>query len=134
MRWGVKREHIMMLDSKGVIYKGRTEGMNKYKEEFVIDTDCRTLADAVRGADVFYGLSIANVLTPEMVKSMAKNPFICAMANPDPEIRYELAKEAPPGCDRGDRPFRLSKPGQQRAGVPVHLPRCAGCTRQGHQR
>jgi len=63
----------MMLDSKGVIYKGARR-MNKYKEEFVIDTDCRTLADAVRGADVFYGLSIANVLTPEMVKSMAKNP------------------------------------------------------------
>ena len=112
MRWGVKREHIMMLDSKGVIYKGRTEGMNKYKEEFVIDTDCRTLADAVRGADVFYGLSIANVLTPEMVKSMAKNPFICAMANPDPEIRYELAKEARPdvivATGRSDYPNQVN--------------------------
>ncbi len=94
IRWGVKREHIMLVDSKGVVYKGRTEGMNKYKERFVIDTDKRTLADAVRGADVFYGLSVANVLTPDMVKSMAKDPIVFAMANPDPEIKYELAKEA----------------------------------------
>ncbi|MBN2387420.1 MAG: NADP-dependent malic enzyme [Anaerolineales bacterium] len=94
MRWGVRQENIMMLDSKGVIFKGRTEGMNKYKEEFAVDTDRRSLTDAVRDADVFYGLSIANVLTPEMVKTMAERPFICAMANPDPEISYELAKEA----------------------------------------
>jgi malate dehydrogenase (oxaloacetate-decarboxylating)(NADP+) len=71
IRWGVKRENIMMCDSKGVIYKGRTAGMNKYKERFIVDTDARTLADALRGADVFYGLSVANVMTPEMVKSMA---------------------------------------------------------------
>ena len=94
IRWGVKRENILLVDSKGVVYKGRTEGMNKYKERFLAETDKRTLADAVRGADVFYGLSIANVLTPEMVKSMAKDPIIFAMANPDPEIRPELAKEA----------------------------------------
>ena len=94
IRWGVKRENIMLVDSKGVVYKGRTEGMNKYKERFLIETDARTLADAVRGADVFYGLSVANVLTPEMVKSMAKDPIVFAMANPDPEIKYELAKEA----------------------------------------
>src|SRR5512140_357616 len=92
IRWGVKRENIMLVDSKGVVYKGRTEGMNKYKERFLVDTDKRTLADAVRGADVFYGLSIANVLTPEMVKSMAKDPIIFAMANPDPEINPDLAK------------------------------------------
>ncbi len=94
IRWGVKREHIMLVDSKGVVYKGRKEGMNKYKERFLVETDARTLADAVRGADVFYGLSVANVLTPEMVKSMAKDPIVFAMANPDPEIRPELAKEA----------------------------------------
>ncbi len=94
IRWGVKRENIMMCDSKGVIYKGRTENMNKYKERFVVDTDARTLADALRGADVFYGLSVANVMTPEMVKSMAKDPIIFAMANPDPEINPDLAKEA----------------------------------------
>ncbi|HNE06311.1 MAG TPA: phosphate acyltransferase, partial [Anaerolineales bacterium] len=94
IRWGVKRENIMLCDSKGVVYKGRKEGMNKYKERFLIETDARTLSDALRGADVFYGLSVANVMTPEMVKSMAKDPIIFAMANPDPEIRPELAKEA----------------------------------------
>ena len=94
IRWGVKRENIMLCDSKGVVYKGRTEGMNKYKERFLVETEARTLSDAVRGADVFYGLSVANVLTPEMVKSMAKDPIVFAMANPDPEINPDLAKEA----------------------------------------
>ncbi len=94
IRWGVKRENIMLCDSKGVVYKGRTVGMNKYKERFLVDTDARTLSDALRGADVFYGLSVANVMTPDMVKSMADDPIIFAMANPDPEIRPELAKEA----------------------------------------
>jgi len=92
--WGVKRENIMLCDSKGVVYKGRTEGMNKYKERFLVETDARTLTDALRGADVFSGLSVANVMTPEMVKLMAKDPIIFAMANPDPEIKPELAREA----------------------------------------
>jgi malate dehydrogenase (oxaloacetate-decarboxylating)(NADP+) len=94
IRWGVKRENIMLCDSKGVVYKGREVGMNKYKERFAVETDCRTLSDAIRGADVFYGLSVANVMTPEMVKSMAPEPIIFAMANPDPEINPDLAKEA----------------------------------------
>ncbi len=93
IRWGVKRENIMLCDSKGVVHKGRTD-LNQYKQRFAIETDARTLADAVRGADVFYGLSVANVLTPEMVKSMAEDPVVFAMANPDPEIKYELAKAA----------------------------------------
>jgi malate dehydrogenase (oxaloacetate-decarboxylating)(NADP+) len=93
--WGVKRENIMLVDTKGVVYKGRAEGMNKYKERLAVeDKGHRTLADAVDGADVFYGLSVANVLTPEMVKTMASDPIIFAMANPDPEIKPELAKEA----------------------------------------
>lgn len=91
IRWGVKRENIMLCDSKGVVHTGRTD-LNKYKQRFAVETDARTLADAVRGADVFYGLSVANVLTPEMVKSMAQDPIVFAMANPDPEIKYELAK------------------------------------------
>src|SRR5512145_1997818 len=90
--WGVKRENIMLCDSKGVVYKGRKEGMNKYKERFLVETDARTLTDALRGADVFYGLSVANVLTPEMVKTMAQDPIVFAMANPDPEIKPELAR------------------------------------------
>jgi malate dehydrogenase (oxaloacetate-decarboxylating)(NADP+) len=95
IRWGVKRENIMLVDTKGVVYRGRTVGMNKYKERLAVeDKGHRTLADAVQGADVFYGLSVANVLTPEMVKSMADDPIIFAMANPDPEIRPELAREA----------------------------------------
>ncbi len=93
IKWGVRRENIMLVDSKGVVHKGRTD-LNPYKQRFAVETDARTLADAVRGADVFYGLSVANVLTPEMVKSMAENPIIFAMANPDPEIRPELALEA----------------------------------------
>ncbi|MBI3161011.1 MAG: NADP-dependent malic enzyme [Chloroflexi bacterium] len=93
--WGVKRENIMLVDTKGVVYKGRKEGMNKYKELLAVeDRGHRTLADAVKDSDVFYGLSVANVLTPEMVKSMAKDPIIFAMANPDPEIKPELAREA----------------------------------------
>lgn len=93
--WGVKRENIMLVDTKGVVYKGRKEGMNKYKDLLAVDDKGhRTLADAVKGADVFYGLSVANVLSPEMVKSMAADPIIFAMANPDPEIKPELAREA----------------------------------------
>ena len=93
--WGVKRENIMLVDTRGVVYKGRKEGMNKYKEQLAVeDKGHRTLADAMHGADVFYGLSVANVLSPEMVKSMASDPIIFAMANPDPEIKPELAREA----------------------------------------
>ena len=112
MRWGVRRENILMLDSKGVVFKGRKEGMNKYKEAFAVDTERRTLAEAVRGCDVFYGLSVANVLTPDMVKSMGERPFICAMANPDPEIKYELAKQARPDAivatGRSDYPNQVN--------------------------
>ncbi len=96
IRWGVKRANIMLVDSRGVVYQGRKEGLNKYKERFLVETDARTLADAVRGADVFYGLSVADVLTPAMVKTMADQPIIFAMANPDPEIRPEVAREARP--------------------------------------
>ena len=96
VRLGVKRENILLVDSQGVLTSERKDSLNKYKLRFAQDTDARTLADAVRGADVFYGLSVANVLTPEMVKSMADRPIIFAMANPDPEINYELAKEARP--------------------------------------
>ncbi|MGE4131009.1 MAG: NADP-dependent malic enzyme [Bdellovibrionales bacterium] len=93
---GARQENIMLCDSQGVVYRGRTKGMNKYKEEFLIDTEARTLADAIKGADVFIGLSVANVLTAEMLKTMAKNPIVFAMANPDPEIDPALAKEVRP--------------------------------------
>jgi malate dehydrogenase (oxaloacetate-decarboxylating)(NADP+) len=85
---GVQRENVLLCDSKGVIYKGRTEGMNQYKEHYVVETECRTLSDALVGADVFYGLSIGNVVTQDMLNTMADNPVVFAMANPDPEIPY----------------------------------------------
>ncbi|MHC4607634.1 MAG: phosphate acyltransferase, partial [Planctomycetota bacterium] len=91
---GVKHENMLMVDSKGVMYKGRGQKFNKYKEEFVRKTDCRTLADAMKDADVFVGVSVKNQVTKEMVRSMAKDPIIFAMANPDPEITYEDALEA----------------------------------------
>lgn len=91
---GVKPENLIMCDSRGVIYKGRKEGMNPYKERFARETDLRTLEEAMVGADVFVGLSVGGVVTKEMVKSMNDNPIVFAMANPDPEITYEDAKAA----------------------------------------
>jgi len=112
VRLGATKENIMLVDSRGVVYAGRETGMNKYKEEFAFKTDARDLADAVQGADVFYGLSIADILKPEMVKTMAESPLIFAMANPDPEIKYELAKEARPDAivatGRSDYPNQIN--------------------------
>lgn len=92
MRAGVKQENILMCDSKGVISSGRTD-LNKYKKLFAAETDKKTLTEAMEGADVFVGLSVAGTVTKEMVKSMAPNPIVFAMANPDPEITYEDATE-----------------------------------------
>jgi malate dehydrogenase (oxaloacetate-decarboxylating)(NADP+) len=88
---GVRRENLILCDTKGVVYRGRKEGMNPYKSYFAIDTECRTLADAMKGADVFAGVSVKGVVTKDMVRSMAKDPIIFAMANPDPEITFEDA-------------------------------------------
>jgi malate dehydrogenase (oxaloacetate-decarboxylating)(NADP+) len=88
---GVKRENLFFVDTKGVIYKGRKEGMNPYKEAFAQDTDARTLAEAIRGADAFIGVSGPNLVTPDMLKTMAEDPIVFAMANPDPEITYDVA-------------------------------------------
>lgn len=86
---GVRAENLIMCDSKGVVYKGRTDGMNKYKERFANGTKARTLKEAMAGADVFCGCSVAGAVTQDMVKAMAKDPIVFAMANPDPEIRPE---------------------------------------------
>jgi len=94
IKLGLNPRNVIMCDSKGVIYKGRTIDMNPYKEQFAAETDERTLSQAIVGADVFVGLSVANVVTKEMIKSMAENPIVFAMANPDPEITYEDATEA----------------------------------------
>ncbi len=92
-RLGVKPENLLMCDSKGVIYKGRKEGMNKYKEMFAVESDARTIADAMKNADAFMGCSAKGVVNKDMVKSMAKSPIIFAMANPDPEITPEEVAE-----------------------------------------
>lgn len=89
VRLGAKRENILMCDSTGVIYAGRTERMDKYKDTLAVETSCRSLADAFEGADVFIGLSVGGLVTGEMVSTMAPNPIIFALANPDPEIRPE---------------------------------------------
>jgi malate dehydrogenase (oxaloacetate-decarboxylating)(NADP+) len=109
---GVPHQNIILADSKGVVYKGRTEGMNQWKSAHAIETKARGLADAMEGADVFFGLSIAGALTPQMVKSMAKNPIIFAMANPDPEILPEdVAKvrdDAIMATGRSDYPNQIN--------------------------
>ena len=89
---GLPHERAILCDSKGVIYNGREAGMNQWKSAHAVDTDARTLADAMVGADVFFGLSVADSVTQDMVASMADNPIIFAMANPDPEITPEDVK------------------------------------------
>lgn len=88
---GFSHENVLLCDTKGVVYKGRTEGMNQWKSAHAVETRRRTLAEAMEGADIFFGLSVKGALTPEMVASMAKDPIIFAMANPDPEITPEEA-------------------------------------------
>jgi len=88
---GVKHENIIMCDSRGVIYKGREAGMNPYKEKYAQDTSLRTLAQAMEDADVFVGVSVGGIVSKEMIASMNDRPIVFAMANPDPEIKYEDA-------------------------------------------
>ncbi|MBN1600675.1 MAG: malate dehydrogenase [Chitinispirillaceae bacterium] len=88
IRLGVKRENCLLVDSKGVVYKGRSDGMNKYKEPFAAETSKRTLREAMEGADVFAGLSQGGLVDQAMVKNMADRPVVFALANPDPEISY----------------------------------------------
>jgi len=109
---GVRREHVFMVDSKGVIYEGRPGGFDESKARYAQATTARTLADVVKDADVFLGCSAAGVLTVEMVKTMAARPIILALANPEPEIRPELAKAARPDCiiatGRSDYPNQVN--------------------------
>ncbi|MBR9975164.1 MAG: NADP-dependent malic enzyme [Bacteroidetes bacterium] len=91
---GVSKENVIMCDTAGVIYKGRTDHMNEFKEDMAAETDARSLDDAMKGADVFFGLSKGGCVSQDMVRSMNDNPIIFAMANPDPEITYEDALAA----------------------------------------
>lgn len=109
---GMKHENIIMADEYGVIYKGREIAMDPYKEKFVCDSPCRTLAEALVGADMFLGLSVGNIVTPEMVKPMADQPIIFAMANPTPEIAPEAVLSVRPdaiiGTGRSDYPNQIN--------------------------
>ncbi len=91
---GLRRENIVLADTRGVVHRGRTEGMNPYKARFATDRPVRTLAEAIKGADVFLGVSAAGTATKPMVQSMADAPIVFALANPDPEISYPDAREA----------------------------------------
>ncbi|RVT51607.1 NADP-dependent malic enzyme [Rubrivivax albus] len=109
---GVTRQNIYVCDSKGVIREGRGDKLDESKQRYCQKTDAKTLADVVDGADVFLGCSAAGVLTPDMVKTMARQPIILALANPEPEIRPELAKEVRPDCiiatGRSDYPNQVN--------------------------
>jgi malate dehydrogenase (oxaloacetate-decarboxylating)(NADP+) len=109
---GLKPQNIFVTDAKGVVYMGRTEGMDPNKARYARDTSARTLADLMPGADIFLGLSAGGVLKPEMVKTMARDPIILAMANPEPEITPEAALAARPdvviGTGRSDYPNQVN--------------------------
>lgn len=109
---GVKKENLILCDTKGVIYKGRVQGMNPYKEKLAAETSFRTLAEAVKGCDVLYGLSKKGAFSRDMIKSMADNPIIFAMANPDPEITPEEVKairdDAIMATGRSDYPNQIN--------------------------
>ncbi|MDD4319797.1 MAG: NAD-dependent malic enzyme [Candidatus Peribacteraceae bacterium] len=109
---GLPKEHLTLCDTGGVIYRGRGANMNPYKEEFARDTSARTLADALEGADVFIGVSKADVLTAPMLQSMAPTPIVFALANPDPEIRRDLAVRTRPDAiiatGRSDYPNQVN--------------------------
>ncbi len=112
VKMGLPRGNILVTDIKGVVWKGRKEEMDPDKERFAVETKARTLDEVIAGADVFLGLSAGGVLKPAMVKKMAERPLILALANPEPEIRPELAREARPDCivatGRGDYPNQVN--------------------------
>jgi len=108
----MRPENVIMCDTKGVVYRGRTEGMNQWKSAHAVDTNARTLTQALEGADCFFGLSAKGAVTQDMVRAMAPAPIIFAMANPDPEITPDEAKEARPDCiiatGRSDYPNQVN--------------------------
>ena len=109
---GVKHENVLMCDRSGVVYQGREDGMNQWKSAHAVKTDARTLADALKGADVFLGLSAAKAMSADMLKSMADRPIVFAMANPEPEIMPDAAKKARPDAiiatGRSDYPNQVN--------------------------
>src|SRR5262249_16401103 len=112
LSYGVKKENLRLVDKSGVIYKGREEDLNPYKAIFAVETNERTLADALVGADVLVGLASKNIVTGEMWKKMARDAIVFALANPDPEISPEEAKAARPdvvmATGRSDYPNQVN--------------------------
>ena len=131
---GVTKENVMLLDTKGVVYKGRTEGMNPYKEFWAVDTDRRTLADAMEGADVFVGVSGKDLVSQDMVRSMAKNAHHLRHGQSGPGNHLRRGQGRPQRRHHGHRPVRLPEPGQQRPRLPLHLPGRPGRARHQDQR
>ena len=109
---GLPHENAILCDSKGPIYIGRDENINQWKAAHAVDTDAKSLADAIKGSDIFLGLSVKDALTKEMLETMNKDPIVFAMANPDPEIDPKLAKEVRPDCiiatGRSDYPNQVN--------------------------
>ncbi|MBM3593222.1 MAG: NADP-dependent malic enzyme [Alphaproteobacteria bacterium] len=109
---GMRPENVILCDTKGVIWRGRQEGMNQWKSAHAVTTSARTLTQALDGADVFFGLSVKGALTPDMIRAMAPKPIIFAMANPDPEITPDEARAARPDCiiatGRSDYPNQVN--------------------------
>ena len=134
IRLGLKRENITMCDTKGVLYQGRTAGLNKYKARFAKETSARTLADALRGADVFVGLSSGNCVTPEMLMGMANDPHRVRDGQPGSGDSLRRGGQGASRHHHVHGPLGLSQPGEQRPRLPVHFPRSAGRARHGHQR
>jgi malate dehydrogenase (oxaloacetate-decarboxylating)(NADP+) len=111
-RMGMPHANVILCDTKGTIYQGRTEGMNQWKSAHAVPTEARSLADAMKGADVFLGLSVKGAVTPDMVRNMADRPIIFAMANPDPEIApevvHEIRSDAIVATGRSDYPNQVN--------------------------
>jgi len=130
---GLPQQNVVLCDTRGVIYRGRTDGLNQWKSAHAVETKARSLAEAIAGADVFFGLSAKGAVDQAMVASMAEKPIIFAMANPDPEITPEEVRAV-----RSDAIIatgrRLPEPGQQRPGLPLHLSRCPRRARFDDQR
>ena len=131
---GLPHDNAILCDTQGVVYRGREAGMNQWKSAHAVDTDARTLAEALVGADVFFGLSAKGAVSPEMVKRHGPAADRVRDGQPRPRDHARGAQGGPPRRDHRDRPLGLPEPGQQRPGLPLHLPRRARRARDHDQR
>jgi hypothetical protein len=131
---GLRRENVTVCDIEGVVYQGRTSGMDPYKARYARATEARRLEEVLDGADVFLGLSAPRVLKPEWLSKLAPEAPGAGPGQPGPRNPARSGARRPAGRHRRHRPERLPEPGQQRPLLPLHLPRRAGRGRDGHQR